>query len=116
MSAQKVEKEEALDAEESIIIRIQRFRDHFNCDANMTVFDRDILESLIEKVVVGANDEEGIPKPYIISFVFKSGIKFSNKFYEKVANNNDKMEVDSLSTYPSKNSALAYSYTSHPAC
>ncbi len=36
----------------------------------MTEFDRDILESLVEKVVIGVSDEEGNPRPYVFTFVF----------------------------------------------
>lgn len=64
----------------------------------MEEFDRDVLESLVDKVVVGAVDEEGNPNPYAWTFVFKAAVKFTEEFYEKIANQSGKMEVENLST------------------
>ena len=38
-------------------------------------FDRGIFESMIEKVIVGGYDEDGVKDPYKITFIFKIGFK-----------------------------------------
>jgi hypothetical protein len=70
LSELRIEKESALKAEKSITTRIRQFGKHFENDIEMTEFDRDILESLVEKVVIGVSDEEGNPRPYVFTFVF----------------------------------------------
>jgi len=107
---QRNEKYEALQGEESISTRINHFRKAFDHDIQMDEFDRDILESLVDKVVVGAIDEEGNPNPYALTFVFKAGVKFTEEFYEKIANKSGKMEIENLSTYATDDKQLAYTY------
>ena len=89
-------------------------RIHFENDIEMNEFDRDILEELVEKVVIGAKDVEGNPRPYVFTFVFKSGIKFSEEFYDNVANQSGTMEENNLSTYPIDVNGNAYSFTHSP--
>lgn len=45
----------------------------------MDEFDRDLYESLIEKVVVGKEDLEGNSQPYNICFILKTGLKFDEE-------------------------------------
>ncbi|MFT9493996.1 recombinase family protein [Anaerosolibacter sp.] len=108
-------KYEALQGEESISSRINHFRKVFDHDIQMDEFDRDILESLVDKVVVGAMDEEGNPNPYALTFVFKAGVKFTEEFYEKIANQSGKMEIENLSTYATDDKQLAYTYAPNKA-
>jgi len=108
-------KYEALQGEESISSRINHFRKVFDHNIQMDEFDRDILESLVDKVVVGAMDEDGNPNPYALSFVFKAGVKFTEEFYEKIANQSGKMEIENLSTYATDDKQLAYTYAPNKA-
>ncbi|WP_207652634.1 hypothetical protein [Anaerovirgula multivorans] len=112
---QRNEKYEALQGEKSISTRINYFRKAFDHEIQMDEFDRDILESLVDKVVVGAMDEEGNPNPYALTFVFKAGVKFTKEFYEKIANKSDKMEIENLSTYATDDKQLAYTYAPNKA-
>ena len=68
-------------------------------DLEIKEFDRDIMDSLIDKVVIEATDEDGNPNPYVITFVFKAGMKFNEKFYKKIANPSGIIEEGKLSTY-----------------
>ena len=38
-------------------------------------FDRDVFESLIEKVILGGYDEEGNSDPYKVTFIYRTGYK-----------------------------------------
>jgi hypothetical protein len=60
----------SLEGEKSISNRIKNFR---------KTFDRELFESLIEKVVVGKEYLEGNPQPYSICFILKTGLKFDEE-------------------------------------
>lgn len=45
-----------IDREKSISNRIKNFRNAFDKNEKMDEFDRDIFESLVDKVVVGSHD------------------------------------------------------------
>ncbi len=104
------EKYEALQGEESITTRINEFRRVFCEDLEIKEFDRDIMDSLIDKIVIGTKDEEGNHNPYVVTFVFKAGMKFNEEFYEKVANSSAIIEEDNLSTYATDDKQLACTY------
>lgn len=38
-------------------------------------FDRYVFESIIEKVIIGGVDKDGNKDPYMITFVYKTGLK-----------------------------------------
>jgi DNA invertase Pin-like site-specific DNA recombinase len=110
------ERYETLQGEESISLRISEFRKVLAEDFTITDFDRYILESLIDKVVIGATDEEGNPNPYAITFVFKAGMKFNEDFYKKVANSSVIMEEENLSSYAINDKKLACIYALNTTC
>lgn len=112
---QRDEKYDALQGEESISTRINHFRKIFEHDIKLEEFDRDILESLVDKIVVDAMDEEGNPNPYALTFVFKAGVKFTEEFYEKIANQSGKIEVENLSTNATDDKVLAFTYAPNTA-
>lgn len=55
--------------------RIENFRAVLSEGGIMTVFDRDIFDRMIEKVIVGGLDENGEKDSYKLTFVFKTGWK-----------------------------------------
>lgn len=107
---QKSEKSIALQGEESISTRIHSFREIFVEDFKLDEFDGEIFESLIDKIVIGQTDENGNTNPFLFTFVFKAGIKFSDDFYKKVANESDIMEIKKLSTNATNEHQIAYTY------
>ncbi|MBF4692248.1 recombinase family protein [Fusibacter ferrireducens] len=115
-SEERNEKYEALQGEESITTRINEFRKVFAEEIEIRGFDRDIMESLIDKIVIGSTDEEGNPNPYVVTFVFKAGMKFNEEFYKKVANSSAIIEEDNLSTYATNEKQLACTYAPNKAC
>jgi len=40
----------------------------------MSEFDRHIFESLIDKVIVGGDNEDGEVDPYKLTFIYKTGL------------------------------------------
>ena len=116
LGEQKNEKSLALQGEESINTRIHSFRELFKEDFRMDEFDGDIFESLIDKVVIGETDENENTNPFLFTFVFKAGIKFSDDFYKKVANQSDIMEIKKLSTNATNEHQLSYTYGKNDTC
>ncbi len=105
-----------LQGEESITKRISTFRQVLTEGIEINEFDSDMLDSLVEKIVIGATDENGEVNPYVITFVFKAGMKFNEEFYEKVANSSTIIEEDDLSTYATNEKQVACTYAPNKAC
>ena len=42
---------------------------------SIDTFNRDVFQSVIEKVIIGSVDEEGNKNPYLITYVFIGGIE-----------------------------------------
>jgi hypothetical protein len=116
LMTERNERYEALQGEESITKRISTFRQVLAEGIEINEFDRDMLDSLVEKIVIGATDENGEPNPYVITFVFKAGMKFNEEFYEKVANSSAIIEEDNLSTYATNEKQVACTYAPNKAC
>jgi DNA invertase Pin-like site-specific DNA recombinase len=115
LMTERNERYEALQGEESITKRISTFRQVLAEGIEINEFDRDMLDSLVEKIVIGATDENGEPNPYVITFVFKAGMKFNEEFYEKVANSSAIIEEDNLSTYATNEKQVACTYAPNKA-
>ncbi len=85
-------------------------------DFKMDEFDGEIFESLIDKIVIGNTDEQGNTNPFLFTFVFKAGIKFSDEFYKKVANQSDIMEIKKLSPNGINEHQFAYTFEENATC
>lgn len=66
-----------LDEEECLQVRMQKIKETLETHTVLEEFDREVFESVIEKVIVGGYDENGNKDPYRITFVYKSGWKDS---------------------------------------
>ncbi|WZL72002.1 recombinase family protein [Clostridiaceae bacterium 35-E11] len=110
------EKYDALQGEESITTRINEFRKVLAENLEIKEFDRDIMDSLIDKIIIGATDEDGNPNPYVVTFVFKAGMRFNEEFYEKIANPSGIIEAGKMSTYATNEKQLACTYSPNKAC
>lgn len=79
-----------LDQEDDLQKRIHEFRKTLSDNQVLQEFDRDIFESIIEKVIVGGEDEEGNKDPYMLTFIYKTGFKQSgtlNSNFDKACSN-----------------------------
>lgn len=61
--------EEELEGEEELNQRVQKFRQIFNNSVILEEFDRDVFECLIERVIVGEENEDGSFNPYVLRFI-----------------------------------------------
>ncbi len=89
------------EGEELSINRIEKLRKAIDSSELLESFDRDIFESVIDKVIVGHYDEENQDfNPYKLTFVFKSGGKTSRS-YGQVGENieHEYMEIMSFKHY-----------------
>lgn len=72
--------------EDNLKDRIDTFRKLFENNEILKEFDREIFESVIEKIIVGEIDEDGNNNPYSVTFIFKTGLviekndKYSNLY------------------------------------
>jgi DNA invertase Pin-like site-specific DNA recombinase len=63
-----------LNNENGLKTRIENLKNALGKGIKLETFDRQIFESLIEKVIVGNVDEDGNLDPYNIKFIYKTGI------------------------------------------
>jgi hypothetical protein len=57
--------------------RLQQFCNVLQSNTVLSEFDRSVFESVIEKVIMGEEQEDGSVEPYQLTFVFKTGLKSS---------------------------------------
>lgn len=55
--------------------KLKSFRKAFDNNELLEVFDREIFENSIDKVIIGKTDESGNVNPYSVTFVFKAGME-----------------------------------------
>lgn len=67
--------EEQIVDEDSLQRRISDFKKALSKNEVLEEFDRGIFESIIEKVIVGGIDEDGNKDPYMLTFIYKTGMK-----------------------------------------
>lgn len=61
--------------ENSLQRRLSDFKKALAKNEVLEEFDRGIFESIIEKVIVGGIDEDGNKDPYMLTFIYKTGMK-----------------------------------------
>ena len=79
--------EEELSHEKSIQQRVDEFKQALSLNQVMEVFDREIFEGIVDKVIVGGYNENGEKDPYKITFIYKTsftdGVDASKRKYDK---------------------------------
>lgn len=74
MKAERFDLENTMDEEKTIKVRISAFRKLFESNKPLTVFDPDVFETVIEEVVLGGEEEDGMKNPFMLTFIFKTGL------------------------------------------
>jgi len=69
--------------------RIESFRKVFDSNKPIKEFDRVVFESAVNKIILGGTDEEGNKDPYMLTFIFNSGMSHSLKGKDVVKSNGD---------------------------
>jgi Site-specific recombinases, DNA invertase Pin homologs len=80
----------------TVLPRLKKFKHILENNAVLDKFDRNIFESVVEKIIVGGHDEKGNVDPRKIVFVYKTGLESSldgEKF--KLPRRNAKQNIDS---------------------
>jgi SWIM/SEC-C metal-binding protein len=54
--------------------RLEHFRKVLRTNEILTLFDRNVFESIVNKVIIGADSDPENPNPYKLTFVYKTGI------------------------------------------
>ncbi|MFR9712057.1 recombinase family protein [Paenibacillus sp. MB22_1] len=62
--------------------RLEHFRKVLQTNEVLTAFDRNVFESIVDKVIIGENPDQGSPEPYKLTFVYKTG--FHNSIHSKM--------------------------------
>ena len=95
--------EEKREDKESLEKRLKSFRRALQKNEILEEFDREIFESMIEKVVIGGYDDEGKKDPYRITFVYKTGFRNCIKnAKKKVAPENMQQQKECVTTEVSR--------------
>lgn len=59
---------------ESTKVRIKAFRKRLSSGEILESFDRVVFESVVERIMIGGYNDEGVEEPLKITFVYKTGI------------------------------------------
>lgn len=62
--------------------RLEHFRKVLQTNEVLTAFDRNVFESIVDKVIIGENSNQESPEPYRLTFVYKTG--FHNSIQSKM--------------------------------
>ncbi len=71
---QKAAMADSQEQESQLRKRFEMFDKLVHQNVIMQEFDREVFESIVEKVIIGGYDEDGNKDPYKITFVYKTGV------------------------------------------
>lgn len=74
MKKERVGLDTIQDEEKTIVSRINAFRKIFESGKELTEFDPEVFKTVIEKVILGGHDQDDKPDPYMVTFIFKTGL------------------------------------------
>ena len=96
--------------------RIESFKKALSENKILEEFDREVFESIVEKVIVGGIDDDGNKDPYKITFIYKTGFKDSiDNAKAKFGTKNKKSDSDLCSNNSAQVSDLCSNH-SDDAC
>lgn len=97
LKAEKVDLDMANENNIDIRKRIISFRKVFDSTKTIKEFDRVVFESAVNKIILGGTDEDGNKDPYMITFIFNSGMSHTLKGRDVVELNADKNDTEACS-------------------
>lgn len=74
LQAEQLQLVELSKNQESTKTRIKEFRKNLNSGELLENFDRVVFESVVERIIIGGYNDEGVADPLKITFVYKTGI------------------------------------------
>lgn len=69
------ELEDKVKGDDDLRERVEEFRKSLSSDIVMDRFDREVFESMVDRIILGGYDSEGNPDPYRLTFVYKTGFR-----------------------------------------
>lgn len=93
LNEKKLLLEDSINKQKDVGKRMSELRETLKNEEILDEFDRVLFESIIDRVLVGGYDEEGIPDPYKLTFVLKGnqlGVIPNAKAYFKEKNKSGK--------------------------
>lgn len=105
LSSEKGQLEQYSKEEIDLGKRIEHFRKVLEKNEVLTVFDRCVFESIVEKVIIGEIDENGNANPYKLTFVYKTGYfnAVQSKMNKQIKKNRQQNSKVNLPSYSSPN-------------
>lgn len=97
--AKQQELQSTSNSEKELEKRIEVFRELFKNNKTLEKFDREIFESVIEKILIGKEDEDGNRNPYAVTFIFRTGLKTEKDCSKKTKKTEDEEELYPHSAY-----------------
>lgn len=88
---EKVQLEQSAQEEIDLDKRLEYFRKVLRTNEVLPSFDRNVFESIVDKVIIGENHDQGSPEPYKLTFVYKTG--FHNSIQSKMHKQKSPCEV-----------------------
>ncbi|WP_312652703.1 recombinase family protein [Aminipila sp.] len=74
LKTERIELDTVQGEEKAIKERLSDFKKIFKNKEPLTEFDGDVFKTVVEEVVIGGHNEDGIPDPYMLTFIFKTGL------------------------------------------
>lgn len=114
---EKVNLEITLKSESQVKERLNAFKELLTSKKVITEFDKDIFDSIVEKIIVGGRNSDGEIDPAKLTIIFKTGDSSSENAKEfKSRRKNAKIESDKLCTKSVNKDEKLSSYTVDNAC
>ncbi len=74
LRAERLELDAVQDEENNIKDRLTSFRKLFESKEPLTEFDGDVFKTVVEEVIIGGYNEDGTIDPYMLTFIFRTGL------------------------------------------
>ena len=108
LKAERLELENTMDEEKSIKVRVSAFRKLFESNKPLAVFAPDVFETVIEEVVLGGEEADGTKNPFMLTFIFKTGLSTHINCTDKAKFKNEKLD-EKVCTYQADDTCGEYS-------
>lgn len=80
-------------SESSMKNRINEFKSIFKKNTKLAVFNKDVFESITDKIIIGEMEENGDLNPNVIKFIFKNGKEIQEELPRKSQSKKSKVEI-----------------------
>ena len=105
--------------QENTRTRLREFRKVLGSGEILESFDRVVFESVVEKIIIGGYNDEGVEEPLKITFVYKTGIhsNFNGKDFKPKRKNAAAVHNDAeLCSYTSDEAEKLCLHSSSDTC